>query len=275
MPAVKKHRIVDSITKESIITNLSNSTRTDNRGLLDYRNLEIEINILKDKTNGSAKVILGNTEVWAGVKVETAQPFPDTPAEGVMTCNAEMLPISSQYVEPGPPNEDTIELSRVSDRGIRESGMIDVAELCIKEGELVYSVYIDVAVINEDGNLFDAVSYAGTAALLMADMSKFTIEDDEVKMLDERQPLPIKSLPVSTTFAKIGDKIILDPNADEQEIADARITLVTDENGKYVSAQKGKPGGFTFDELKEISIISKDKGEEIREKIKEAVNNGA
>ena len=275
MPAVKKHRIVDSITKESIITNLSNSTRTDNRGLLDYRNLEIEINILKDKTNGSAKVILGDTEVWAGVKVETAQPFPDTPAEGVMTCNAEMLPISSQYVEPGPPNEDTIELSRVSDRGIRESGMIDVAELCIKEGELVYSVYIDVAVINEDGNLFDAVSYAGTAALLMADMSKFTIEDDEVKMLDERQPLPIKSLPVSTTFAKIGDKIILDPNADEQEIADARITLVTDENGKYVSAQKGKPGGFTFDELKEISIISKDKGEEIREKIKEAVNNGA
>ena len=275
MPAVKKHRIVDSITKESIITNLSNSTRTDNRGLLDYRNLEIEINILKDKTNGSAKVILGDTEVWAGVKVETAQPFPDTPAEGVMTCNAEMLPISSQYVEPGPPNEDTIELSRVSDRGIRESGMIDVAELCIKEGELVYSVYIDVAVINEDGNLFDAVSYAGTAALLMADMSKFTIEDDEVKMLDERQPLPIKSLPVSTTFAKIGDKIILDPNADEQEIADARITLVTDENGKYVSAQKGKPGGFTFDELKEISIISKDKGEEIRKKIKEAVNNGA
>ena len=56
-------------------------------------------------------------------------------------------------------------LSRVSDRGIRESGMIDVSELCIKEGELVYSVYIDVAVINEDGNLFDAVAYAGTTAL--------------------------------------------------------------------------------------------------------------
>ena len=192
-----------------------------------------------------------------------------------MTCNAEMLPISSQYVEPGPPDEDTIELSRVSDRGIRESGMIDVSELCIKEGELVYSVYIDVAVINEDGNLFDAVAYAGTAALLEADMSKFTIENDEVKMLEEREKLPIKSLPISTTFAKIGDKIIIDPNADEQEIASARLTLVTDENGKYVSAQKGKPGGFTFEELKELSVISKEKGEEIRKMIKEAVNNGA
>ena len=153
--------------------------------------------------------------------------------------------------------------------------MIDVSELCIKEGELVYSVYIDVAVINEDGNLFDAVAYAGTTALLQADMSKFTIENDEVKMLEEREKLPIKSLPISTTFAKIGDKIIIDPNADEQEIATARLTLVTDENGKYVSAQKGKPGGFTFEELKEISVISKEKGEEIRKMIKEAVNNGA
>ena len=275
MPAVKKHRIDDAITLDSIMSKLSDSKRTDGRGLLDYRNIEIETNILKDKTNGSAKVKIGDTEVWAGIKVETANPFPDTPAEGVMTCNAEMLPISSQYVKPGPPDEDTIELSRVSDRGIRESGMIDVSELCIKEGELVYSVYIDVAVINEDGNLFDAVAYAGTAALLEADMSKFTIENDEVKMLEEREKLPIKSLPISTTFAKIGDKIIIDPNADEQEIATARLTLVTDENGKYVSAQKGKPGGFTFEELKEISVISKEKGEEIRKMIKEAVNNGA
>ena len=192
-----------------------------------------------------------------------------------MTCNAEMLPICSQYIEPGPPDENTIELSRVSDRGIRESGMIDIKELCIKEGELVYSVYIDVAVINEDGNLFDAVSYAATTALLMADMNKFTIENDEVKMLDEKQPLPIKSVPVSTTFAKIEDKIIIDPNADEQEMATARVTLVTDENGKYVSGQKGKPGGFTFDELKEISVISKEKGDEIRVKIREAVKNGS
>ena len=67
----------------------------------------------------------------------------------------------------------------------------------------------------------------------------------------------------------------MDPNADEEEMATARVTLVTDENGKYVSAQKGKPGGFTFDELREISVISKEKGDEIRIKIREAVKNGA
>ena len=56
MPAVKKHRIVDAITLDSIMSKLSDSKRTDDRGLLDYRKIEIETNILKDKTNGSAKV---------------------------------------------------------------------------------------------------------------------------------------------------------------------------------------------------------------------------
>lgn len=275
MPAVKKARIIDSIIKENIISGLNKSTRTDGRGLLDYRTLEIETNVLKDKTNGSTKVRLGESEVWAGIKVETAVPFPDTPAEGVIVCNAEMLPISSQYIEPGPPNEDTIELSRVSDRGIRESGMIDVSELVIKEGEKVFSVYIDIAVVNEDGNLFDAVSIASIVALSNCTMPKFKIEKDEITILEETQPLPIKSLPVSTTFAKIENKIIIDPNADEQEMATARLTLVTDENGKYVSAQKGKPGGFTFEELNHISTIALEKGNEIRDILRKSIKNGA
>ena len=86
------------------------------------------------------------------------------------------LLIDSVYLEPGPPNEDTIELSRVSDRGIRESGMIDTSQLVIKEGEKVFSVFIDIAVINEDGNLFDAVSYAIATALSLCTMPKFKIE---------------------------------------------------------------------------------------------------
>ena len=274
MPAVKKARIIDSIKKDEIIQSLEKEIRTDGRKFLDYRQLKIETNVLQ-KTNGSARVILGDSEVLAGIKVETGKPFPDTPDQGIIICNAEMLPIASVYLEPGPPNEDTIELSRVSDRGIRESGMIDTSQLVIKKGEKVFSVFIDVAVINEDGNLFDAVSYAIATALSLCTMPKFKIEKDEIIMLDETQPLPIKSLPVSTTFVKINDKIMIDPTADEQELSSARLTIVTDENGKYVSGQKGKPGGFTFDELSHITSTSKQIGENIRKIIKEAVKNGS
>ena len=233
---------------------------------MDYREISIETNVLQ-KTSGSASVKIGDSEVLAGIKVELGRPFPDTPDKGIIICNAELLPICSAFIEPGPPSEDAIELSRVSDRGIRESGMIDLPQLVIREGEDVFAVFIDIAVINEDGNLFDACSYAIAAALHGATMPTFKIENDKVVILEKVKPLPILSLPISTTFVKIGDKILLDPNAEEQTMCEARLTLVTDDKGNFVSAQKGKAGGFSFKEFNEMIEISKKKGEEIRKKI--------
>lgn len=270
MPAVKKIRIIDSMRRTDIENSLKQSKRLDGRSILDYREISIETNVLQ-KTNGSASVKIGDTEVLAGIKVEMGKPFPDTPDKGIIICNAEMLPICSAFIEPGPPSEDAIELSRVSDRGIRESGMIDLSQLVIREGEDVFAVFIDIAVINEDGNLFDACSYAIAAALHGATMPTFKIEKDKVVTLEKLKPLPILSLPISTTFVKIGDKILLDPDAEEQTICEARLTLVTDDKGNFVSAQKGKAGGFSFKEFNEMVSMSKNKGEEIRKKI---IKNG-
>ena len=62
MPAVKKARIIDSIKKDDIKQSLEKETRTDGRKFLDYRQLKIETNVLQ-KTNGSARVTLGDSEV--------------------------------------------------------------------------------------------------------------------------------------------------------------------------------------------------------------------
>ena len=64
------------------------------RGLTDYREIKIEQGII-EKAEGSARVLLGKTEVLVGTKVETGEPFPDTPNEGVMTVNAELVPSSA------------------------------------------------------------------------------------------------------------------------------------------------------------------------------------
>ena len=266
MPAVKKIRIIDSMRRTDIENSLKQSKRLDGRAILDYREISIETNVLQ-KTSGSASVKIGDSEVLAGIKVELGRPFPDTPDKGIIICNAELLPICSAFIEPGPPSEDAIELSRVSDRGIRESGMIDLPQLVIREGEDVFAVFIDIAVINEDGNLFDACSYAIAAALHGATMPTFKIENDKVVILEKVKPLPILSLPISTTFVKILDKILLYQNEEEQTMCEARLTLVTDDKGNFVSAQKGKAGGFSFKEFNEMIEISKKKGEEIRKKI--------
>jgi exosome complex component RRP42 len=66
---------------------------------------------------GSAEVRLGKTLAIAGVKTSIGTPFADTPDMGVMIVNAEFLPIASPTFEPGPPDENAIELARVIDRG--------------------------------------------------------------------------------------------------------------------------------------------------------------
>ena len=53
-----------------------------------------------------------------------------------------------------------IELARVVDRGIRESKAIDLKKLCIDPGKKVFMVFVDVYVLDHDGNLIDAAAMA-------------------------------------------------------------------------------------------------------------------
>jgi exosome complex component RRP42 len=143
------------VRQRQIAQNIDAGKRLDGRGLTDYREFTIEQGLI-EKAEGSARVFLGKTQILVGVKVETGEPFPDTPNEGVMTVNAELVPLASPTYETGPPDETSIELARIVDRGIRESKAIDTEKLCIEPGKKVFVVFVDVYVLNYDGNLIDA-----------------------------------------------------------------------------------------------------------------------
>ena len=63
----------------------------------------------------------------------------------------------------------------------------------------------------------------------------------------------------------------MDPSLDEEEIAEARITIATDQNGHIRAMQKGLKGSYTTDEIKKIIKVSLDNGVEIRKKLFESV----
>ncbi len=267
MPA--KSFVVETIKRNQLIEALSKGKRLDGRGLNEIRKLEIKTRVI-EKANGSAMVSLGNTQVLAGVKVDKGVPFPDTPNKGLLIVGAEVLPMAAAYLEAGPPDESAIELARVVDRGVRESEMIDVSALCIKEGKWVYSVFVDVNILNVDGNLFDATSYAVVSALLTAKMPKFVLDGDAVKDTGERVPLPVSKVPVSVTIANINDTLLLDPTEEEEAVMDARITFDTEDDGNLCAGQKGEPGSFTPEQVVTAAEWSIARGKEIRQKIREA-----
>lgn len=264
-----KSFVVETIKRNQIVEALSKGKRLDGRGLNELRKLEIKTHVI-EKANGSAMVKLGNTEVLAGVKIDKGIPFPDTPDKGLLIVGAEVLPMAAAYLEAGPPDENAIELARVVDRGVRESEMIDVSSLCIKPGKWVYSVFVDVNILNVDGNLFDATSYAVVSALLTAKMPKFVMDGDAVKDTGERMPLPVHKIPISVTIASINNTLVLDPTEEEEAVMDARITLDTEDNGYLCAGQKGEPGSFSPEQILTAAEWSIARGKEIRQKIKEA-----
>ncbi|MDA4112567.1 MAG: exosome complex protein Rrp42 [Thaumarchaeota archaeon] len=268
----QKSYVVETLRKAQLLELLSKGTRLDGRSLNEVRKLEIQTGLI-EKANGSAMVSLGNTQVIAGVMVDKGTPFPDTPDKGLLIVGAEVLPLAASYVEAGPPDESAIELARVVDRGIRESEMIDVSSLVIKEGKFVYAVFVDVNVLNVDGNLFDATSYAVVSALLTARMPKFVLDGDAVKNTGEKVPVPVSKVPVSLTMASISNTLIADPTSEEEAVMDARITLTTDDEGYICAGQKGEPGSLTQEQILTAAEWAISRGKEIRAKIREATQH--
>lgn len=255
--------IVVRIKQKRIAELVSTGKRLDGRGLTDYREIQVEVGVI-ERAEGSARVRLGKTEVMAGIKIETGQPFPDVPNQGVLTVNAELVPLASPTFEPGPPNENAVELARVVDRGIRESKAIELEKLCVEPGKNVFIVFIDVYVLNHDGNLIDASAMAALAALLNTKMFNYELEGGEIKIKPGYTPLPIRNYPIAVTFAKINDKLIVDPWLEEEQVMDARLTMTLDKDGKICAIQKGGYGYFTTQQILEAAKIAREKTEELR-----------
>jgi exosome complex component RRP42 len=265
--------IVEHLRKQQMWEAISKGKRLDGRNLDEIRPIEAEVNVIR-KANGSSKVNLGNSEVVAGVKVETGRPFEGLENKGALILSAEILPTASPYIEPGPPDEETIELARVVDRGIRESEMIDLDKLVLVPGEIVYTIFVDCSIINADGNLFDATSYAVVSALISSKIPIFKVQDGKVIDSGDVQEPPLTTIPISITAARVGDTVILDPTAEEEACMDARITITTNSNSDFTAVQKGSTGAFTLEQLKKTAEAARIKGIEVRSKIKELTDIG-
>jgi exosome complex component RRP42 len=273
--------ISPSIKRDYLYKLAKQGKRADGRSFDKYRNVTIEPGII-NKAEGSARVKIGNTQVVCGIKMSIGDPYSDTPDRGVMSTAAELIPLASPDFESGPPNLNSIELARVVDRGIRESDVIKLDELCLVPEEKIWIVFIDIHIIDYDGNLFDTASLAALAALyntkVPIEIFKPSLEKDQdtnplIKEYLEKHPtnyfLPMRDPPVSCTSVKFNDVVIFDPSLDEEEIAEARLTVATDIKGDIRAMQKGLKGSYTVDEIKKVIKDSLINGRELRNKLKE------
>ncbi|MEM3897165.1 MAG: exosome complex protein Rrp42 [Nitrososphaerota archaeon] len=270
MALTPKKDLTAKIMRDKIYSLLLQGKRIDGRRPTDLRPIKIETGLLS-KAEGSALVSMGSTKILTGIKVEVGAPFPDRPDEGTFTVNAELLPLASASFEPGPPDERGIELARVVDRSLREGGVIDLKKLCLIEGEKVYVLFIDIYVLDYDGNYFDPSLISALAALATAKIPRYEIVDGKPQKADEYFSLELNSLPFTAMVGVIGEKFLLDPQLEEEKVLDVSLVVGADERGDITCVQKNSPGQIPIELMDSIIDAVIEKTGEIRRKFLQEV----
>ena len=255
--------IMPNLQVEKIESYLNEGKRLDGRKVDEYRELVVEDGVSKNSAS-AVRVRFGKTEVLAGVHLALAAPYPDSPDAGTFMTSAELHPMASQQFDIGRPGINAIELARVIDRGIRESGFIDMKKLCIKEGEKVWQVFVDIFAINDDGNLLDVAGLAAVIALGRARMPIYNEKEDKVDGYDEKKGIPLEKdvLSFSMTFHKVGDAIVADVGKDEEFVSKFRLTVAMGDNDgkpRITAMQKGKAGTINDKDMETILKLAESK----------------
>ncbi|XP_057522913.1 exosome complex component RRP45B-like isoform X1 [Amaranthus tricolor] len=264
--------------KKFIETALLKDLRVDGRRPFDYRRLTIKFG----RDDGSSEVQLGQTHIMAFVTAQLVQPYKDRPNEGSLAIYTEFSPMADPSFEVGRPGESAVELGRIIDRGLRESSAIDTESLCVLSGKLVWSIRIDLHILDNGGNLVDAANVAALAALLTfrrpecslggEDGQELTVHPPEVR---EPLPLIVHHLPIAVTFAFITDDniVVIDPTQFEEAIMKSRMTATLNTNGDICAIQKGGGVGVIPSVVMQCLRIASVKAADITTKIKDAVES--
>jgi exosome complex component RRP42 len=269
-----------NVVKKAIAKYLAEGKRYDGRTAFELRDIEVKTDVSVN-AESSVSVKIGETEVVAGIKMGLQEPYPDHENEGTMMTGIELLPMGSPKFDYGPPTIQAIETSRVIDRGIRESGFVDFKGLCIKPGEKVWNVFIDMAVINHDGNLLDAGALAAVIALRLAKMPNYDEKTQTIAKGWSDKPLPLveDKMPITVTMHKVGEKALVDPTLDEESASEGRLTIeISQPKGAkepMISAmQKGGEATLGIDEadglIQEAGKLFKQLSDRVNEEVKKA-----
>jgi len=155
--------------------------------------------------------------------------------------------------------------------------MIDVEKLVIKPAEKSWSVFVDIHMINHQGNLLDASSLAAVVALHTTKIPKVEPakegEKDTILRGNFEKPLPVDHIPITITVGKVGSNLIVDPTLEEEEVLDAKLSIAVREDNTICALQKQGSKELELSDVDKMIEIAIRKSGELRELVKAAIKS--
>ncbi|KAK2079533.1 hypothetical protein QBZ16_001927 [Prototheca wickerhamii] len=195
---------------------LTSGVREDGRELLEPRACAFDFH-----ADGSGCTVrLGGTCVAAFVAAYLRPPFGDRANEGAVRFAVRVSPLASPAADAAAarrPAPEVEELSRLVERGVRETRAVDVEALVVLPGRLAWHLEVDIVALGADGALVDACGLAALAALRAFRRPNTLVEDAEAGRVRA---------------------LVLDPTLREEAACEGGITVIVAPTGELCGAQK-------------------------------------
>ncbi|PWV08218.1 putative ribosomal RNA processing protein 45 [Trypanosoma cruzi] len=258
-PALTQREV--EFTKSAWIAGL----RPDQRGAQQLREVNVDFPLL---SRDVSCVRCGGTIVTAAIACELVEPFPCRPKHGIIDFS-----VRQPYTERDS-SAKTAELKKLTaflERLIKGGGVVDTEGLCVLPGRRVWSISVDVTVLNDEGNVTDVAVWATVAVLLHYRRPELTIRGDSVILhpTHERDPVPlsIHHTPLSFSFAITmapGDRnklargrrdsqealeVVVDPTFAEATAASSSVVVAVNAEGQVCSVSKSEGSCIHLNEV--------------------------
>lgn len=241
--------VISPSEREYLTAGVEANLRADGRPQQEWRPVSVELNPVPQAA-GSARVRLGGTDVLVSVKGDIGRPTLEQPSHGQIVCLVDSSTVFAMNAVHGGSNEDRLtqarndELTALLNNVLVHSGVLDAAMFCLVPGKHCWILYVDVLVLDYDGNLLDAMIAAAQLALSAMRLPIVRIEESGeatdvvlAEQIDSARIIPRQSLPLAVTVAKIRNGFVLDPSASEELCSDAALLLAF-VHGKLVAMRK-------------------------------------
>ncbi|KAK2836706.1 hypothetical protein Q7C36_014575 [Tachysurus vachellii] len=255
---------VSEAEKVYIMHGVRDDLRVDGRGCEDYRHMEIETDVVSN-TDGSAKVRLGQTDILVGVKAEIGRPRPMVPDEGYLEFFVDCSANATPEFEGRGGEELGVELSNTLYKVFNNRHSVDLRSLCICPGEHCWVLYVDVLLLQCDGNLFDTMSIAIKAALFNTRIPRVHISEGEeggkeIELSDDPYDcmrLSVEHVPCIVTLSKIGHRHVVDATLQEKACSVASVLISVTHTGTVTCVRKLGGGSLDPDSIFEMTETGK------------------
>lgn len=250
---------------------LTHAIRADGRRCQQYRLVQLELNSIP-QANGSARCLLGSSEVLVVVKAELSEPEEAVPDQGIVRCSVECSASASSsfqgYEGRALGGELAAALQRIlvgSPATAGAGAAVDLQALSIVAGSRCWKLHVDALVINADGSLLDAVSIATKAALVDLRIPQVQIsptddptEAPEIELDDDPEhstALDTSRVPlvVSLSTALEGGPIAVDLTGQEEAACEGAVLQVgVTAQGQVRSLQKRGAAALQLSTLQDM-----------------------